>query len=99
MSACSCTPSRIRSSRTGPVLSKALGVLVPEGGALAAQEEIELADLHEQRLVLFARASAPETYDDLLANCRVYGYVPARSKRRSGGSSASVWSWPGTPWR
>ena len=62
---------------TGPVLTKPLGALVPAGGELAAQAELELCDLDAQSLVLFPRATAPETYDDLLANCRVYGFVPA----------------------
>ncbi len=61
---------------TGPVLEKPLGVLVPAGGDLAACEEVDLGDLRERTLVLFPRESAPGPYDDLLANCRAYGFVP-----------------------
>jgi DNA-binding transcriptional LysR family regulator len=62
---------------TGPVVQKPLGVLVQADGDLAQRPELDLGDLCERTLVLFPRASAPDAYDDLLANCRAYGFVPA----------------------
>ncbi len=62
---------------TGPVVEKPLGALVPASGELAACDELDLGDLGERTLVLFPRTSAPDAYDDVLANCRAYGYVPA----------------------
>jgi DNA-binding transcriptional LysR family regulator len=62
---------------TGPVVQKPLGVLVQADGDLARRPELDLGDLCECTLALFPRASAPDAYDDLLANCRAYGFVPA----------------------
>ena len=58
-------------------MQKPLGVLVPAGGELAQRAELDLGDLCDRTLVLFPRASAPDAYDDLLADCRAFGFVPA----------------------
>ena len=61
---------------TGPVLEKELGVLVPVDSDLARQAEVDLGGLGDRALVLSPRAAAPEAYDELLATCRAYGFVP-----------------------
>ncbi|MBP2478793.1 DNA-binding transcriptional LysR family regulator [Crossiella equi] len=59
----------------GPVLTRALDVVLPGGHPLAAREEVAV---HELRggLVLFPRADAPALHDELLTACARHGFTP-----------------------
>lgn len=70
-------PVRDASLDTGPVVEKSLGVLVREDGPLAGGGEVDLGELDGTPLVLFPRQTAPHVFDELLATCRAYGFVPA----------------------
>jgi DNA-binding transcriptional LysR family regulator len=61
----------------GPVVSKALGVVLNAAHPLASQRSIGLRDLQGNPLIIFPRHMAPPLYDDFLQSCRDAGYLPA----------------------
>ncbi len=71
-------PCLARGLRSSPMLRQALGVLMHSGHPLASATKVTLARLQPFPLVLFPRASSPGLYDEILASCRVAGYIPQR---------------------
>jgi DNA-binding transcriptional LysR family regulator len=67
-------PARLGALAGGPTFATALGVLLAADGA--PEGPVELGQLRDRELVLFPRESAPDQYDELLATCSAYGFVP-----------------------
>lgn len=61
---------------SGPVVHRALGVVLPEEHPEAAEEHIRLRRLNGTPLVIFPRLMAPKLYDQLLTACRDNGFLP-----------------------
>jgi DNA-binding transcriptional LysR family regulator len=76
-------PAQLGSLATSRALAKPLGVLVAAAGA--PDGAVELGGLAARELVLSPRETAPDQYDDLLATCRAYGFVP-RAVHHAGGA-------------
>ncbi len=53
-------------------------VAMHEACPLAAKDELELTDLAGQPFILFPRALGPQSYDDIIANCRNHGFSPVK---------------------
>jgi DNA-binding transcriptional LysR family regulator len=62
---------------SGPVASKALGVVLNAAHPLASQPSIGLRELQGNPLIIFPRHMAPPLYDHFLQSCRDAGYLPA----------------------
>jgi DNA-binding transcriptional LysR family regulator len=62
---------------SGPVASKALGILVNSAHPLASQAPIRLRELQGDPLIIFPRQMAPPLYDHILQTCRDASYLPA----------------------
>ena len=62
---------------SGPVASKALGVVLNASHPLATQSSVRLRDLQGNPLIVFPRHMAPPLYDHFLQTCRDAGYLPA----------------------
>ncbi len=60
----------------GPMLGQPLGVLLPDGSALATAPELRLPDLEGHDLVVPRRETSPAALEDLLASCARHGFVP-----------------------
>jgi DNA-binding transcriptional LysR family regulator len=59
-----------------PVLRDDIVLAVPARSALAQRASVSLADLTDEPFVWFPRTSAPRFHEDLMAACRVRGFVP-----------------------
>jgi DNA-binding transcriptional LysR family regulator len=62
---------------SGPVLSRALGVVLNASHPLASLDSVRLGDLSGNPLIIFPRHMAPPLYDSFLQTCRDAGYLPA----------------------
>jgi DNA-binding transcriptional LysR family regulator len=51
-------------------------IALPHDHRLAAQEEIDLADLAEDHFIMIPRAQEPELFDDYVGMCRTAGFSP-----------------------
>lgn len=69
-------PALLDRFHVGATLTAPLGVVVTATSALADSEEVDLAQLRDLELVVFARDTAPAVYDELLAECHAHGFVP-----------------------
>lgn len=61
-----------------PALSQPLGIITTANHRLAQSDTLDLRQLGDSVLVMFARMMAPELYDHILATCRRNGYAPTR---------------------
>ncbi|MCF3138272.1 LysR substrate-binding domain-containing protein [Paenarthrobacter sp. AR 02] len=62
---------------SGPVFSRALGVVMNASHPLASLSSVRLGDLAGSPLIIFPRHMAPTLYDSFLHTCRDAGYLPA----------------------
>ncbi|WP_416404668.1 LysR substrate-binding domain-containing protein [Arthrobacter sp. LFS091] len=62
---------------SGPVFSRALGVVMNASHPLASASSVRLGDLAGSPLIIFPRHMAPTLYDSFLHTCRDAGYLPA----------------------
>lgn len=62
--------------RTGPLVSRPLGVVLPASHPTATAPVVRLADLNGSPLVIFPRVMAPRLYDHVLTICRDNGFLP-----------------------
>ncbi|XAS71628.1 LysR substrate-binding domain-containing protein [Micrococcaceae bacterium Sec5.1] len=62
---------------SGPVFSRALGVVLNASHPLASLDSARLGDLPGNPLIIFPRHMAPTLYDSFLHTCRDAGYLPA----------------------
>lgn len=62
---------------SGPVFSRALGVVLNASHPLASSSSVRLGDLAGSPLIIFPRHMAPTLYDSFLHTCRDAGYLPA----------------------
>lgn len=62
---------------SGPVFSRALGVVMNASHPLASASSVRLGDLAGSPLIIFPRYMAPTLYDSFLHTCRDAGYLPA----------------------
>ncbi|MBW8091428.1 MULTISPECIES: LysR substrate-binding domain-containing protein [Streptomyces] len=70
-------PSDTVGLESGPVLRRALGVVLPAGHPSAlGGTPVRLRDLDGASLVIFPRVMAPRLYDHLLLVCRDGGFLP-----------------------
>ncbi|MEU5270417.1 LysR substrate-binding domain-containing protein [Streptomyces hygroscopicus] len=70
-------PSDTVGLESGPVLRRALGVVLPAGHPSAlGGTPVRLRDLDGASLVIFPRVMAPRLYDHLLLVCRDDGFLP-----------------------
>lgn len=53
-------------------------VALHDRNPLAQKEELELVDLIAETFILFPRALGPQSYDDIIANCRNEGFSPRK---------------------
>ena len=53
-------------------------IAMHEGNPLAAKDTLQLSDLAGQTFILFSRALGPQSYDDIIANCRNAGFSPVK---------------------
>jgi DNA-binding transcriptional LysR family regulator len=67
-------PARLGALAGGPTFATPLGVLLAADAA--PEGPVELGGLRDRDLVLFPRETAPDHYDELLAACSAYGFVP-----------------------
>jgi DNA-binding transcriptional LysR family regulator len=67
-------PARLGSLAGGTTFATPLGVLLAADGA--PDGPVDLGALRDRDLVLFPRETAPDHYDELLATCSAYGFVP-----------------------
>lgn len=61
---------------SGPVVHRALGVILPREHPEAGEERVRLRRLNGSPLVIFPRLMAPKLYDHLLTSCRDNGFLP-----------------------
>ena len=62
---------------SGPLYSRALGVVMNAAHPLASLSSVPLGDLAGNPLIIFPRHMAPPLYDSFLQTCRDAGYLPA----------------------
>ncbi|WP_454811765.1 LysR substrate-binding domain-containing protein [Paenarthrobacter nitroguajacolicus] len=62
---------------SGPLFSRALGVVLNAAHPLASLSSVPLGDLAGNPLIIFPRHMAPTLYDSFLHTCRDAGYLPA----------------------
>jgi DNA-binding transcriptional LysR family regulator len=62
---------------SGPLYSRALGVVLNASHPLASLSSVPLGDLAGNPLIIFPRHMAPTLYDSFLQTCRDAGYLPA----------------------
>jgi DNA-binding transcriptional LysR family regulator len=79
-------PCDVSGLELGPVLRRALGVLLPSTAPAAALSEVPLAALAGHGLALFPRGDAPALHDDLLTTCARNGYTPSVIRQGQGSS-------------
>jgi DNA-binding transcriptional LysR family regulator len=59
-----------------PLISEPLSVAVAHDHRLARRDSVTYADLEGEPFVLWPRAMAPETFDDVVQGCRAAGFSP-----------------------
>ena len=64
------------------VLNIELVAAVPENHPLAANEEVRMGDLADERIILFSRRFHPYCYDYVVGRCREAGFEPDVVQRR-----------------
>jgi DNA-binding transcriptional LysR family regulator len=60
-----------------PVWHEGIVVALPDNHRLAGEEEIDLAQLADERFILVSRTTAPGFFDNCLDLCRSFGFTPA----------------------
>ena len=63
-------------------------VILPAAHPLARNAEIDLADLNNETLISYRRASIPESHDQIIAMCHAFGFDPKRFEEVPGIESA-----------
>lgn len=61
---------------SGPVVHRALGVVLPAEHPAAGARRVGLSQLNGSPLVIFPRPMAPRLYDQILTACRDSGFIP-----------------------
>jgi DNA-binding transcriptional LysR family regulator len=59
-----------------PLIAEPLSVAVAHDHRLARRDRVTYADLRGEPFVLWPRAMAPETFDDVVQGCRAAGFSP-----------------------